>query len=209
MPKKFQGENSKAVAARARKSAAKEQQHAQKQKQLEDQYWQDDDKHVARKQQRKDEQERKKQVAADRKAESKALLEQEMSTIKKPTKAAPPPKITRAQVSENISNVNVVKKEEKKIETHLDVPLEENLNRMTIDGEEARTVTEAISLLSNKPQDVDKHPEKRMKAAYAAFEENRLQVLKEEQPTLRLSQLKQLIFREWQKSPENPLNCRE
>lgn len=70
-----------------------------------------------------------------------------MSTIKKPTKAAPPPKVTRAQVSENISSANAVKKEEKKIETHLDVPLEENLNRMTIDGEEARTVTEAISLL--------------------------------------------------------------
>lgn len=59
---------------------------------------------------------------------------------------------------------------------------------------------------STKSQDVDKHPEKRMKAAYTAFEEKRLAQLKEEQPTLRLSQLKQLIFKEWQKSPENPLN---
>lgn len=53
MPKKFLGENSKAVAARARKTAVKEQQHAQKQKQLEDQFWEDNDKHVVRKQQKK------------------------------------------------------------------------------------------------------------------------------------------------------------
>lgn len=59
---------------------------------------------------------------------------------------------------------------------------------------------------SIKEGEVDKHPEKRMKAAYTAFEERRLKTLKEEQPTLRLSQLKQIIFKEWQKSPENPLN---
>lgn len=45
-----------------------------------------------------------------------------------------------------------------------------------------------------------------MKAAYLAFEEHRLKTLKEENPGLRLSQLKQIIFKEWQKSPENPLN---
>lgn len=45
-----------------------------------------------------------------------------------------------------------------------------------------------------------------MKAAYNAFEDKRLAELKIENPTLRLSQLKQLVFKEWQKSPENPLN---
>lgn len=207
MPKKFVGENSKAVAAKARKTAVKEQQQVEKKKQLEDQSWQDADKHVQKKQQKKEEQDRKKQEAADRKAESKVLLEQEMSSIKKPVpKVAPPAKVTRAQVSANLASTSVVKKEKEKVETHLDLPLEENLNRIVIDGEEARTVTEAISLLSSKQQDSDKHPEKRMKAAYTAFEDRRLKVLKEELPTLRLSQLKQMIFKEWQKSPENPLN---
>lgn len=59
---------------------------------------------------------------------------------------------------------------------------------------------------SSTQEDTDKHPEKRLKAAYAAFEERRLKQLKEENSTLRLSQLKQMIFKEWQKSPENPLN---
>lgn len=32
-------------------------------------------------------------------------------------------------------------------ETHIEQPLEENINRLTFEGEEARTVTEAIALL--------------------------------------------------------------
>jgi Coiled-coil domain-containing protein 124 /Oxs1 len=55
---------------------------------------------------------------------------------------------------------------------------------------------------------VDMHPEKRMKAAYTAFEEKRLPILKEENPNLRLSQLKQLLKKEWNRSPDNPLNQR-
>jgi hypothetical protein len=42
----------------------------------------------------------------------------------------------------------------------------------------------------------DKHPEKRLKAAYAKFEEDRLQEMKEEMPGLKLSQYKEKIFRE-------------
>lgn len=53
---------------------------------------------------------------------------------------------------------------------------------------------------------MDKHPEKRMKAAYTAFEEITMPQLKAENPTLRLSQLKQLLRKEWLKSPQNPLN---
>lgn len=45
-----------------------------------------------------------------------------------------------------------------------------------------------------------------MKAAYLAYEERRLAELKLSNPSLRLSQLKQMVFKEWQKSPENPTN---
>lgn len=45
-----------------------------------------------------------------------------------------------------------------------------------------------------------------MKAAYLAFEERRLRELKLEYPSLKLSQLKQMIFKEFQKSPENTVN---
>ena len=66
-------------------------------------------------------------------------------------------------------------------------------------------------MLSVKEDDAsatDRHPEKRMKAAYAAFEEENLPRLKEENPNLRLSQLKQLLRKDWMKSPSNPMNQR-
>lgn len=53
MPKKFQGENTKSAAARARRAEAKAAADARKHKELEDAYWKDEDKHVMRKEQRK------------------------------------------------------------------------------------------------------------------------------------------------------------
>ena len=45
-----------------------------------------------------------------------------------------------------------------------------------------------------------------MKAAFNAFEQNRYKDLKAENPTLKRSQLKDILWKEWQKSPENPMN---
>lgn len=53
MPKKFVGENSKAVAARARKVASKEADNAKKQKEAEDAYWRDENKQILKKAQKK------------------------------------------------------------------------------------------------------------------------------------------------------------
>lgn len=61
---------------------------------------------------------------------------------------------------------------------------------------------------SSVREEVDMHPEKRMRAAYLSFEEKNLPILKEENPNLRLSQLKQMLKKDWAKSPDNPLNQR-
>ena len=56
-----------------------------------------------------------------------------------------------------------------------------------MEGESASSVTEAIKVLSIvQDEKVDKHPEKRMKAAYTEFEERRLQELKAENKSLKL-----------------------
>ncbi|KAK9889151.1 hypothetical protein WA026_004425 [Henosepilachna vigintioctopunctata] len=208
MPKKFANENPKAVAARERKKNTKDAELAKKQQAAEDAAWKDDDKQILKKQQRKEEMEKKKQQQLEKKAEAKALLEKEMQSIKGEKAHAPPPKITRAQIGQ-IKATPVQKEIKSKIETPLDAPLVENVNRLRIDGEEARNITEAIAILNSGSEEIDLHPEKRMKAAYTAFEKRRLTELKEENPSLRLSQLKQMIFKEWQKSPENPLNSKE
>lgn len=55
--------------------------------------------------------------------------------------------MTRAQISAKAAASAKPEKEETKIETHLEAPLIENINRLQVDGEEARTVDEAISIL--------------------------------------------------------------
>ena len=47
-----------------------------------------------------------------------------------------------------------------------------------------------------------------MKAAYQKFEEENLPILKQENPNMRLSQLKQMLKKDWMKSPDNPMNQR-
>ncbi|XP_030640815.1 coiled-coil domain-containing protein 124 [Chanos chanos] len=210
MPKKFQGENSKSAAAKARRAEAKAVADARRQKEQEDALWVDNDKHVLKKEQRKDDKERKRLEALERKKENQRLLDEEDAKIKgKPTKDASGDKITRAQIEKNLHSEHLPTETKEKEKTHLETPLEENVNRIVPEegSVEARTIEDAIAILSVK-EDLDRHPERRMKAAFAVFEEVNLPRLKMENPNMRLSQLKQLIKKEWTKSPENPLNQR-
>ncbi|CAL1526279.1 unnamed protein product [Lymnaea stagnalis] len=209
MPKKFKGENSKAAEAKARKDALKQAETEKTQRLKEDELWKDDDKHLLRKQQRKEEREKKKQELVERKKTLQQLHEEEMNSIKGAKSQAA--RLTRAQIIENQERIAAAAEAAKAKEklTHIEIPLEENINQVKTEGDEARTVDEAISVLSVSDEPlVDRHPEKRMRAAYAEYEETRLQVLKQENPNMRLSQLKQMVKKEWMKAPENPLNQR-
>ncbi|KAJ0182800.1 hypothetical protein K1T71_002169 [Dendrolimus kikuchii] len=206
MPKKFAGENSKAVAARQRKENAKQEKDEKLKKVVEDAQWEDSDDKLKKKQQKKDEQEKKRLEQLQKKAEAKALLEKEMESIKGNIKTAPPPpKITRAQISQMKEKVRAEPAPVPSKVVVEEPPLEENLNRIQLDSEVAQSIDEAISILSDK-NETDRHPEKRVKAAYTAFEQTNLPILKAENPTLRLSQLKQMLRKEWLKSPQNPIN---
>ncbi|XP_032381014.1 coiled-coil domain-containing protein 124 [Etheostoma spectabile] len=213
MPKKFQGENSKAATAKARKAEAKAVEDARKKQQEEDALWQETDKHVLKKGQRKDEKEKRRLELLERKKENQRLLDEESSSIKgrAQREAGPGGKVTRAQIDEVLQNELKQQQElelKPKEKSHLEIPLEENVNRIILDEGtvEARTIEDAIAVLSTGPEDLDHHPERRMKAAFAAYEEANMPRLKQENPNMRLSQLKQMLKKEWMKSPENPLN---
>jgi hypothetical protein len=50
------------------------------------------------------------------------------------------------------------------------------------------------------------HPaHRRARAAWKAYEERELPLLKQEKPNLKQSQYRDMLWRAWQKSPENPL----
>ncbi|GBM70284.1 Coiled-coil domain-containing protein 124-B [Araneus ventricosus] len=203
MPKKFGG-NTKAIEARERKDAVKNAEKEKKEREAEEALWRDDDKHVVRKQQRKEEKEKKKQEQQEKKLLSKMVYEEEMNSIKPPKPA--PTKVTRAEIAKAVEKSANDKPKRELL--HDEKPLEENVNRLQVEGEVARSVDDAIAVLSIGNEKVDLHPEKRVKAAYQAFEERNLPILKAENPNLRLSQLKQMLKKDWMKSPENPLNQR-
>ncbi|OXA59999.1 coiled-coil domain-containing protein 124 [Folsomia candida] len=208
MPKK--GENSKAVEAKARKAEAAKQVKDKKEKAAEDASWEDNDRNLARKQNRKAEEEKKRLEKLQRKNESKALEEQEKESIVV-SKTPAVQKVTQAQIEAERERREAAARKSAKNNASIPkvAPLVENLNRSTA-VEEATTVDEALKMLTVSDDadgdGIDRHPERRVKAAYNAFEEARLSILKAENPSLRLTQLKQKIFEEWKKSPDNPMN---
>lgn len=106
MPKKM-GTNSKATEARERKATEKKTANEKATREAEDRLWEDNDKSLAKKQSRKEEEERKKADQLRRKAEAKALLDQELASIK----VAPKPsiqKVTQAQIKAETEKRNKV-----------------------------------------------------------------------------------------------------
>lgn len=66
---------------------------------------------------------------------------------------------------------------------------------------------DALSLTTTAPtSSLDRHPERRFKAAYAAYEARRLPELETEQKGLRRQQRIEVVRREFEKSAENPFN---
>ena len=70
-----------------------------------------------------------------------------------------------------------------------------------VDTNDASGVDEALAALGLSDKDGggdEKRPEKRMKAAWAAFQERELPELKQEKPGLRINQYKEMLWQRWQ-----------
>ncbi|CAH0551804.1 unnamed protein product [Brassicogethes aeneus] len=201
MPKKFLSENKRAFESRERKAKDNEEKLLQEKQELEEAHWQESNKNILKKQQRKENEIKKKQEIQNKKASMKALLEQEDEDLKAKKASS---RITRSQIVEKINKDQEIKEIKDKVTS--ETALVENVNRLTVDGVEARSVSKAISVLTNKGDKVDNHPEKRKKCAFKVFEKKCEAKIKKENPALRMSQVKERVLKEWQKSPENPLN---
>lgn len=157
------------------------------------------------------EKESKRSSALERKKEAQQLLAEEESKLAGKSSSVATKKVTRAEIQE------LQEKEHQKSGSCTGgasaefLPLHQNPNHLLrerkLEGHhDASGIDEAIEVLTVSEKKVDIHPEKRLKAAYAAFEERELPKLKSDHPNLRLSQLKQLLKKEWMKSPDNPMN---
>ncbi|KAL0383886.1 UNVERIFIED_CONTAM: Coiled-coil domain-containing protein [Sesamum radiatum] len=224
MPKKM-GVNSKAEAARARKTATEADRKEREAREKEEQYWREAEGAKSRAAKKREEEAEKRAEAAAKKAEARRLAEQEAKdlekSMKKPDKKAnrvsvPVPKVTEAELirrrEEEQAALQRRAEEDKKKQNR--IADEEEYERMVSvvntnrDDSviEARTVEEAIARMTVADTlPVDKHPEKRLKASFKAFEEAELPKLKEEKPGLTHTQYKDMIWKLWKKSPDNPL----
>lgn len=220
--------NEKAEAAKERKAAAKDEAKKKADKDAEDAYWRAAGEGAKTKAQAKrDDEDRKRQEAAARKAELKRLQEEEEAAMSRP-KPSPKaarvsgPKVTHHELSQMRDAEEAAREAEQReraLAARREVTVESygrlvdsaNTNRQD-DAVDARSVEQAIGALAqlsvaggaDSPA-ADKHPEKRARAAYKLFEEKQLPLLRMEKPNLKQSQYKDLLWKAWLKSPENPM----
>jgi hypothetical protein len=75
-----------------------------------------------------------------------------------------------------------------------------------VDAHGLDTALAQMSSISAPELPADRHPERRLKASFKAFEEAEMPVLKQEKPGLTHTQYKDMLWKLWKKSPDNPLN---
>ncbi|KAJ2974144.1 hypothetical protein NUW54_g11937 [Trametes sanguinea] len=75
-------------------------------------------------------------------------------------------------------------------------------------GESLEVVTAKMDKASvgSQAANLERHPERRFKAAFEAYKERELPKARQEHPGLRLQQYHDLLYKQFQKSPENPFN---
>lgn len=189
------GENSKKAAGNAKKAenANKKKQAADAVKEAaEAEEWEAGAKKGNKK---KEDEKFKKEEAARKKAERDALLQAEEASLP-----------LKPQSAKQRGAAKVASRRTGKIDDFLD--FNKDIPELSASGLDS--ALEALALTSRDggvlTKDIDRHPERRVKAAFLAFEEKRIPELRKEHPGLRLQQIKNLVFKEFQKSPENPMN---
>eukprot|EP00250_Pteridium_aquilinum_P026783 c33586_g1_i1 orf=101-787(+) len=225
MPKKM-GVNSKAEEARARKATAEAEKKEKESKDKEDSLWRDAEGAKSRAAKKKEEEASRRAESLLKKAEAKKLMEQEEKELetygkrvdkKQGRVSIPTPKVTAAELARQKeleqaklqADAEGSKKKDRRMadtEEYERLVTVENTNREDniVDARSVDTAIAQMTLTSDLPP--DRHPERRLKAAFKAFEEAELPRLKEEKPGLTHTQYGEMIWKLWKKSPDNPLN---
>ncbi|KAI1850067.1 hypothetical protein JX265_003441 [Neoarthrinium moseri] len=183
------GENTKKVAGNAKKAEAAAQKAAAADAQreaAESAEWSKGSKSNAK----KEAEAAKKAEQAKKKAERDAALAEEEKSL--PSRNAP-------------KNAKTATKKTGRGTLDLS-QLDESLPSLNASGID--NALDALGVAGNAQDKIDKHPERRFKAAYAAFEERRLKEMDDDGSGagLRLQQRKDRVRKEFEKSPENPFN---
>ncbi|KAF3006495.1 hypothetical protein E8E13_004511 [Curvularia kusanoi] len=178
--KKAQGQARKAEAANAKKSAAQAKEEAAEAKE-----WEKGAKSNAK----ADAAAEKAAEAARKKAEKALLLAQEEASQPSKPKGAGAKKAEKKPSGRGIDSA---------LGAFDSKP--SALNATGIDN-----ALDALDITADTKDKLDRHPERRFKAAYAAYEERRLEEMKDEKGLRRQQKIDQ-IRKEFEKHPDNPFN---
>lgn len=192
------GENTKKAAGNAKKAeaaAAKQQAADAKSAAAESAEWSKGAKSSAKKDAAAD----KAAEAARKKAEKAALLAEEEASLPSKPKGNSKTATKKGAAPSSRGTLDLGALEGEKAEP---ARKQGALNATGIDN-----ALDALSLANNtgKGEKVETHPERRFKAAYGAFEERRLEEMKDEKG-LRRQQKVDRIRKEFEKHPDNPFN---
>ncbi|ORY63168.1 uncharacterized protein BCR38DRAFT_458392 [Pseudomassariella vexata] len=184
------GENTKKASGNAKKAEAAAQKAAvedAKKAASEDAEWSKGSKSNAK----KEAEAAKKAEQARKKAEREAALAEEEKSL--PSRNAPKNAKSAQKKTSGRGTLDLSQ-------------LDESLPALNASGID--NALDALGVAGNSQDKVEKHPERRFKAAYAAFEERRLDEMDTDGSGagLRLNQRKERIRKEFEKSPENPFN---
>lgn len=183
----------------------------------------DNDPKLAEKQRKAEEEKRKAEERRKKQQEARDQLAKEEAEFK--SKGAAATKVTlaeRARDREAERRKLEAEREKRALDdakvvfVDPEAPIPENTNRTVEVAVDARTLDAALAQLeldasadtstsAAATASTSDNPTKRMRAAFAAFEEKNLQRLRDENPSLRLQQVKQLLWDEWQKDDSNPM----
>ena len=132
--------------------------------------------------------------AAKKKAEKEALLAEE----EKSQRAIPKSANAKAAVKKSRGTLDL---------EELDDPPSESKKTPALNATGIDNALDALSITNDSnATKVERHPERRFKAAYKAYEERRLLEIEQEHPGLRKNQRVEIVRKEFEKSEENPFN---
>ncbi|KAH9483641.1 Coiled-coil domain-containing protein 124-like protein [Psilocybe cubensis] len=214
MPPK--GGNAKKESGRAKKAeneAKKQEAAAAEKERKEAEKWVDKDVKGGKAKQEEKEEKRKAELA--RKAENARLLaEEEKAAASSKPKAASGPKKKAAATPKPAGPGAIAaggglggpsnpkaKEPTPEVESYAATGIDNALDLL-----EVVTAKMDKASVGQQAAGIERHPERRFKAAFEAYQEREMPRVKEENPGLRLQQYKDLLYKQFQKSPDNPFN---
>ncbi|GAA6063107.1 hypothetical protein JCM10212_002629 [Sporobolomyces blumeae] len=190
--KKQEGQARKAAQAdekKAKQAAAEEAKEAEK--------WQQGAKGKNAKQEDKA---AKDAAAKARKAEAARLLAEEEASL--PSKPKPAPSKTKKPAARPTPSIpSFSASDDSSPQSFSASGIDDALDMLSLVG--AKTDKASVGSQAAK---IETHPERRFKAAFEAYKEEQLPILKKEHPGLRLQQYQDKLYESFKKSPQNPFN---